>query len=111
MKLLKSVKKPYLLIDNKEDIIKVSKKVSCIIPIIKISNTTGEGLDLLKYLIYLLNPRGNYHEYFNSHDFCIFCQFCTFENIFIVRLKFKKEYTKYPKGHHGGSTPAFKTVS
>jgi len=66
MKLLKSVKKPYLLIDNKEDIIKVSKKVSSIIPIIKISNTTGESLDLLKYLIYLLNPRGNYHEYFNS---------------------------------------------
>lgn len=66
MKLLKSVKKPYLLMDNKEDIIKVSKKVSSIIPIIKISNTTGEGLDLLKYLIYLLNPRGNYHEYFNS---------------------------------------------
>ena len=60
-------KTPYL-IKNKRDIINCCHNISSgvIVPIIKISNVTGENLDLLKTLLNCLPPRNNYHDQLNK---------------------------------------------
>jgi len=69
-KLLKGpgVNKTPFVIKSKRDVLNCCHNISSgvIVPIIKISNVTGENLDLLKTLLNCLPPRINYHDQLNK---------------------------------------------
>src|SRR5207249_3234515 len=60
-------KTPYM-IKSKRDVINCCHNIASgvIVPILKISNVTGENLDLLKTLLNCLPPRINYHVQLNK---------------------------------------------
>lgn len=60
-------KVPYL-VNNKMDVINAIKNIKSdsIVPILKLSNKTGEGLDLLKFMLNLLPVINDYCEFINK---------------------------------------------
>lgn len=62
------VNKTPFMINNKSEVLNYCHNVSSgvVVPILRISNVTGEGLDLLKMMLNCLPTRQHYHEQFKK---------------------------------------------